>query len=164
MFSRDLFQFDSRVAEIDPDTGLALSEMFTFLHIRLTRNPANAYAYVFSCVSPYASIIIPPLYPHPLLLLAADALKGIAQHIPLKQLVLDKCYLSPHHGGAWATIGTITTLEKLSLRSISSSFDEEGEICQVSSLLSLACSLMTSPSHYCWHPRNDHSRRLSRCF
>ena len=53
-----------------------------------------------------------PLYPHPLLLLASDALKGIAQHLPLKQLVLDHCATQ----GIMATIGTITTLEKLCLQ------------------------------------------------
>ena len=106
---------------------------------------------LFMCL-PRCLIITLPLYPHALLLLASGALEGVAQTLPLKQLVLDHCYVTPPHAatpGIMATIGTITTLEKLCLEG--STFDKT-EACEVSGLLSLACLLMTSPSHYCRHP------------
>ena len=92
-----------------------------------------------------ASLTTLPLYPHPLLLLASGALEGMAQTLPLKHLNLDWCCLGPRQDGnhnIMATIGTMTTLKKLSLRG--SNFGDEAR--QVSGLLSLACLLMTSPA------------------
>ena len=107
---------------------------------------------MFSCFSPDASIITLPLYSQMLHLLASDALEGVAQTLPLKQLILDQCSLMPPEDGnrrIMAIIGTIMTLKKLCLSgtnfSRASYFDEAR---QVSGLHSLACLLMTSLSHF----------------
>ena len=106
----------------------------------LTHNPAIAYPHICSCFFPDVSIITLPFYPDPFLVLALIAL-GIAQNLPLKQLVLDWCCLpSRATQGTMATIGTLTSLEKLCLQS---SVSHDNEAAKVSGLLALACSLMT---------------------
>ena len=73
---------------------------------------------MLSCFSSDASSITLPLYSQLLHLLASDALEGMAQTLPLKQLILDQCSpMPPEHGNQriMASIGTIMTLEKLCL-------------------------------------------------
>ena len=109
------------------------------------------HRYIFSCFSSDASIITLQLYSQLLHLLASDAFEGMAQTLPLKQLILDQCLPMPPEDGnrrIMGIIGTIMTLEKLCLSGTNFSRDSYFyEADQVRPAL-LAGLLMTSLSHF----------------